>query len=326
VRDSRGRIDRKIASITIQNRPVALFTCTQEGALKLNCDASASYDPENKALSYRFEFADESIEDTKIASREFATFGSKIVKLIVTNSDGKEGMNQQSFVFNKVHQSPVASFEEEVDLGFKVIFDATASLYQERTITNYEWNFNGTIQSTTNQKIEFTFSGLGNVNVSLTVTDELGEKSTISKTILVYDPEVPAPGENGKDSLFGIDSDNDGVRDEIQRWIALESSDNSAIKPVLKKIVKSWSDSFLVLNDSAQVIALSKLREKAQYCLQSKWVNFPDKSKEEIAIMGMLMFNNEARAMAYAQMEVMLAGQDSLSISQEQDLSIFCQE
>ncbi|MDX8380534.1 MAG: hypothetical protein R8M14_00305 [Ghiorsea sp.] len=31
----------------------------------------------------------------------------------------------------------------------------------------------------------------------------------------------PDPGAAGRGTLAGIDSDNDGVRDDVQRWIAL---------------------------------------------------------------------------------------------------------
>ena len=37
----------------------------------------------------------------------------------------------------------------------------------------------------------------------------------------------PDPGEEGKKTLQGIDSDNDGVRDDIQRYIALEVEDEA---------------------------------------------------------------------------------------------------
>jgi hypothetical protein len=40
--------------------------------------------------------------------------------------------------------------------------------------------------------------------------------------IVIYDKPVPPdPGEAGKQTLEGIDSDNDGVHDDVQRWIVL---------------------------------------------------------------------------------------------------------
>src|SRR4029453_4803425 len=32
----------------------------------------------------------------------------------------------------------------------------------------------------------------------------------------------PAPGEAGRDTIGGLDADKDGMRDDVQRWIALE--------------------------------------------------------------------------------------------------------
>jgi len=41
-------------------------------------------------------------------------------------------------------------------------------------------------------------------------------------TLVIHDEPVPPdPGEAGKQTLEGIDSDGDGVRDDVQRWIIL---------------------------------------------------------------------------------------------------------
>lgn len=59
------------------------------------------------------------------------------------------------------------------------------------------------------------------ISLSLTACGSGGGSSDTSTTL------PPDPGEAGMVTLEGIDSDNDGVRDDIQRWIALENDDVS---------------------------------------------------------------------------------------------------
>jgi len=50
----------------------------------------------------------------------------------------------------------------------------------------------------------------------------------------------PDPGEAGKQTLLGIDSDNDGVRDDIQRWIYLTYPDNEKLRLGLSQYARGF--------------------------------------------------------------------------------------
>lgn len=67
----------------------------------------------------------------------------------------------------------------------------------------------------------YTFLGEGKWSISLTVIDEFGAVSfaTEEKSVII-DTLPPEPGEDGKLTLEGIDSDGDGVRDDVERYIA----------------------------------------------------------------------------------------------------------
>ncbi len=68
----------------------------------------------------------------------------------------------------------------------------------------------------------------GPYTVGLTLT--LPDGSSASDQVTYHVVNLPPdPGEAGKATLLGIDSDNDGVRDDIQRWIELNYP-NSAKK------------------------------------------------------------------------------------------------
>jgi hypothetical protein len=59
----------------------------------------------------------------------------------------------------------------------------------------------------------------------------------------------PDPGEAGKSTLEGIDSDNDGVRDDIQRYIALTYLDSEKTRAALTQVTKAIQASLLDTDD-----------------------------------------------------------------------------
>jgi len=112
-----------------------------------------------------------------------------------------------------------------------------------------------------------TYQTLGNYLVKLTVTDELGAKNTYSENVFIFNPEVEDPGELGDSTLLGIDSDGDGVRDDVQRWINFESKDNIALKSVLRKYAQNWQSLYANLENSDQLTDLLTKRSQIQVCL-----------------------------------------------------------
>lgn len=78
----------------------------------------------------------------------------------------------------------------------------------------------------------------GSYTILYDVSDAEGNSAeqilrTVIVDILDSSGLPPDPGEDGKITLEGIDLDGDGVRDDIQRWIALETNQNQNVKEVL---------------------------------------------------------------------------------------------
>jgi len=73
--------------------------------------------------------------------------------------------------------------------------------------------------------------------------DYENKKTLLLRLLLVLSPLAaniayaenlpPDPGEAGKATLAGVDSDNDGVRDDIQRWIVLSTPDSQKMREAL---------------------------------------------------------------------------------------------
>lgn len=67
-------------------------------------------------------------------------------------------------------------------------------------------------------------------------------------TQLVGDDLPPDPGDAGMQSLLGIDSDDDGVRDDIQRYIFFTYPGSEPIRKVLTEVAKQYQTLLLNLD------------------------------------------------------------------------------
>jgi hypothetical protein len=117
----------------------------------------------------------------------------------------------------------------------------------------------------------------------------------------------PDPGEAGKQTLSGIDSDTDGIRDDVQRYIAYATSD-SAQRRALAQLAKANQD--FILNSSAAkevIIPIVVSRHHAQECL---FGTTPDAAKVirlQRQIRAQLL-NTRERSLAYVRADALLSG------------------
>jgi len=70
----------------------------------------------------------------------------------------------------------------------------------------------------------------------------------------------PDPGEAGKATLEGIDSDGDGVRDDVQRWIVLENDNDLNLQNALKQNAKTMS--LLLINSDDKEKSLLNMQNE----------------------------------------------------------------
>ncbi len=63
------------------------------------------------------------------------------------------------------------------------------------------------------------------------------------------------PGEEGKLTIAGIDSDNDGLRDDVQRWIALNSSNSTVTTAVLSQFGKAEQAGITAVEINDDIVA-----------------------------------------------------------------------
>ncbi len=146
----------------------------------------AANDADNDALTYVWNFGDSSTASTANTTHSYAAAGTYNVS--VTVSDGKASVvSSVSLVVNiPQNNPPVALFTATPTTGvapLSVNFDASASSDSDGTIAAYAWQFGD--GATAAGKTALHVYASGTFSVTLTVTDNLGSKTSTTKSIIV---------------------------------------------------------------------------------------------------------------------------------------------
>ena len=154
-------------------------------------DASSSFDPDGEIISYKWDFGDGTTSIGKTVSHSFANSGFYTVSLTVIDND--EATNSAYVTKLVVNSLPVAFFTVRIEMANteKIIsLDASESYDPDGTIVNYTWDFDdGT--TATGITTEHTYHEKGTYTVTLTVTDNDGEKDTVSAPIRIVLNQSP---------------------------------------------------------------------------------------------------------------------------------------
>ncbi|MFC1844141.1 hypothetical protein ACFLZ5_05065 [Thermodesulfobacteriota bacterium] len=115
----------------------------------------------------------------------------------------------------------------------------------------------------------------------------------------------PDPGEAGMATLEGIDSDQDGIRDDIQRYIALTYPDSQKTRAALRQFTLAFHTAILESPDKENALNNTEDIHRAQECL---WYIH---SRNSIKISDFLMaefLNTIERSKAYIEYNRKLSG------------------
>jgi len=143
---------------------------------------------------------------------------------------------------------------------------------------------------------------------------------TLSTPIQVtVDPFLlpPDPGEAGKQTLEGIDSDHDGVRDDIQRWIGINYQASEKRREALRQDIKSLQRFILGANDKESSRNNAKDMERAWECEDYIFGTLDDAIMARDRLEPQFL-NTEARSRAYIKANSQLGGTFSLMIPEDQ--------
>jgi hypothetical protein len=113
------------------------------------------------------------------------------------------------------------------------------------------------------------------------------------------------PGEAGKATLEGIDSDGDGLRDDIQRYIALTYPDSQKTRAALKQSALALQKIILESSDEESALSNTELEARASECL---WYIHPEDGSRIDNLMMAEFLNTLERSRAYLEYNSKLGG------------------
>lgn len=133
--------------------------------------------------------------------------------------------------------------------------------------------------------------------------------------------KIPDPKINNA-SLLGVDSDNDGIRDDVQRWINENFSNKPLeLKLALKQYAIDLQSSLPTSNEKAQSIKASHATLKSQSCLSNigKEIGIQKKERNEYRIKIKIMYlNTKERIDAELKADENFHGQEVTILSKEE--------
>lgn len=196
VANARGLSSQRTQFVTVgvgQN-PVASFTFSPtnpEALQSVFFNASASQAaPGRHLVSYDWTFGNGSFGTGVTTTHRYAVKGTYTVTLTVTDDIGRTGTTSQSISLGD-DLAPTADFvfsptNPTISAGTnRVNFDGSFSRPPDgRTITAWEWNF-GTGALGTGERTSYLYTTAGTYTVVLSVTDNTGQKRSVSKTVTV---------------------------------------------------------------------------------------------------------------------------------------------
>ena len=180
-------------------------------------DGTLSFDFDGQLAGFSWDFDGDSVADVEGANvaRTFATTGTYVVRLTVTDSDGNSDTVAYSIevaaaeatidasTSTSPFQLPIADFvyaPSQPTIGEPVTFDGSPSVDLDGQIASYVWDFDGDGEPDSSDAFAtFSFQDAGDHVVRLTVTDNDGNTDTVGYTIAV---QGGAPSPDGGTSTI----------------------------------------------------------------------------------------------------------------------------
>lgn len=168
---------------------VPLFTVSPAAPAQLQTVTFDASDPTLDAslVAYDWDFGDGSKGSGRTVSHQFRDAGNYAVTLTVTDVAGRKGSRSRNVAVAS-SGLPTASFvfsPASPGVGQEIAFNGAASTaVAPRTIVSYDWQF-GTDRTGSGMVVVKRYDTPGTYNVTLTVTDDAGNKGTASQAVTV---------------------------------------------------------------------------------------------------------------------------------------------
>ncbi len=213
VTDAVGATATTSSTITVSRPanilPTASFTLAADH-LSVAVDGRASSDADGTIVGYAWSFGDGSTATGATASHTYAADGTYQVSLVVTDDRGGSATAQRAVTVVSNH-APAAVMTTTAT-WLMVSVDGSASADTDGQIASYAWQF-GDGATATGPTATHSYAAAGTYQVSLTVTDDGGAASTVTRSVTV----APNPA-YATDSFARMVSNTWGAADLGGAW------------------------------------------------------------------------------------------------------------
>ena len=191
VTDDAGETGTYMTTATIglgNQAPVATANGPYSGLVneEVLFDGSGSSDPDGSIVSYAWDFGDGSTGKGIAPIHMYSAKGTYNVILTVTDNTGAIDSATATVTISVGNQLPNANANGPYDgiVNKEMLFDASGSSDPDGTIVSYNWDF-GDGSTDTGESPTHTFTKDGTYEITLTVTDDVGETATDMTTATI---------------------------------------------------------------------------------------------------------------------------------------------
>ena len=170
--------------------PVSVISATPTTGstpLVVSFNGTGSFDPDGSIVSYAWNFGDNTTGAGPTISKTYNAMGNYTAALTVTDDSGLTATTSVPIQVVVPNLPPIAVLSTSATTGFTplaISFSGASSSDPDGTIASYAWTFgDGTTSAAAT--VSKTYSAAGTYNVTLTVTDNRGAKTSRSTTIIV---------------------------------------------------------------------------------------------------------------------------------------------
>ena len=174
--------------------PVPVIAATPlsgSAPMLVNVNGAGSSDPDGSVVSYAWTFGNGQTATGALASTTYATSGSYVIRLTVTDNRGTARSTTTTVVAGTTNVRPIAVISALPTSGpapLLVQLRSTGSVDPDGTIATYVWDL-GNGQTATGTQTQFNYTTPGTYTITLTVTDNRGAATSATETVVV-DPPV----------------------------------------------------------------------------------------------------------------------------------------
>lgn len=147
-----------------------------------------------------------------------------------------------------------------------------------------------------------------------TLSDKLPFATLAPVSVPVILP--PDPGEAGKATVTGVDSDGDGVRDDLQRYIVFTHPESESTRQAMRQ-QSSANQYFVEATTSAGALLAAQTRARSQACILYL-LGVSIATKEQMDELRAQLLNTPERALAYLAADKLLTGATIWGIPDDQ--------